>query len=222
MAGAVDDARRTGEATLTRLARAWRALTPERRLAAVAAIGLFVTMLLPWYQQNGFRGPHSQPTSNDLNAFAVFSFVEAAVLLVAVGVLVLLYARAERRAFHLPGGDGTVVTGAGAWAGLLLIWRLFDKPGISGRDVAANVGIQWGIFFALAAAGLLAYAGSRMRAARRPEPPLVVPDEPAWEQPPPPGTTRTRVLPPERPRRPRTTPTPFGDQLTIPLEDDER
>jgi hypothetical protein len=221
MTRAADGARRSGEALLTRLAHAWHALSPERRLAAVAASGLFVTMLLPWYQQNGFRGPHSQPTSNDLNAFAVFSFVEAAVLLVAVGVLALLFARAERRDFQLPGGDGTVVTGAGAWAGLLLIWRLFDKPGISGHDVAANVGVQWGIFFALAAAGLLVYAGSRMRAARRPDPPLLAPEEPTWEHPPP-GTTRTRVLPPERPSRPRTPPSVLGDQLSMPLGEEEQ
>jgi hypothetical protein len=176
-------------------------------------------MLLPWYQQNGFSGPHSQPSSNDLNAFAVFSFVEAAVLLVAVGVLALLFARAERHTFHLPGGDGTVIMGAGLWAALLLVWRLFDKPGITGRGVAANVGIQWGIFFALAAAGALAYAGGRMRrATQRREPPLVAHRErprPPAETPPPPGTTVTRVLPPERPRRAR--PAMPEEQLTIPL-----
>jgi hypothetical protein len=92
--------------------------------------------------------------------------------------------------------------GAGLWVVLLLVWRLFDKPGIEQNGVAANVGIQWGIFFALAAAGLLAYAGSRMRRADRPEPPLVAPrrrpraPEPS---PAPPGTTLTQVLEPEPP-----------------------
>ncbi|MGB2711994.1 MAG: hypothetical protein WBC33_10805, partial [Conexibacter sp.] len=138
-----------------RLGAAWRRLTPEGRLATFAAAGLFVAMFLPWYQQNTFvqdRGivPH------DVSAFGVFSFVEAAVLLVALGVLALLFARAERRAFHLPGGDGTVLMGAGLWAALLLVWRLFDKPGVDAGGV--NVGVQWGIFFALAAACLLAYA----------------------------------------------------------------
>ncbi len=196
------------DGVLARLVRAWRVLTPEGRIAALAALALFVTMFLPWYQQNavvGARGivPH------DVSAFGVFSFVEAAVLLVALGVLALLFARAERRAFHLPGGDGTVVLGAGLWAALLLVWRLFDKPAVAGTGV--NVGVQWGIFFALAAAGLLAYAGSRMRRARRPPAPLhrerpIVPTE----VPPP-----ARVLPPERRRR-RNAPAP-EDQLTIPL-----
>jgi hypothetical protein len=153
----------------------WNALDRDRRLAAGAAVLLFATMLLPWYQQNAVvTAAKSQPlVSRNLNAFAVFSFVEAAVLLVAVAVLFLLYRRAEGRTFHLPGSDGAVIFAAGIWTAVLLVWRLFDKPGIAHNGVAANVGIQWGIFFALGAAGLLAYAGSRMRAGRRPEPPLM-------------------------------------------------
>jgi hypothetical protein len=86
-------------------------------------------------------------------------------------------ARGERRSFQLPGGDGGVVLAAGLWAALLLVLRLFDKPGITTHGVAANVGIQWGIFFALAAAGMLAAAGSRMRAGARSEFPLLHPRE---------------------------------------------
>ena len=162
------------------IAHAWGALDRDRRLAAIAALALFVTMFLPWYQQNAVvTAAKSQPLiSRNLNAFQVFSFVEAAVLLVAVAVLVLLYMRADGRRFQLPGGDGAVVLAAGLWSALLLILRLFDKPGITQHGVAANVGIQWGIFFALAAAGLLAYAGSRMRAGQRPEPPLLRRDRP--------------------------------------------
>jgi hypothetical protein len=158
----------------SRLMRNWRALVPDQRMAGGAAVAMFVTMLLPWYQQNAVVDePRTAPLqSRNLNAFQVFSFVEAAVLLVALAVLYLLYARAEGREFHLPGGDGAVVFAAGMWTALLLVLRLFDKPGINSHGVAANVGVQWGIFFALAAAGLLAYAGSRMRAAHPPEPPL--------------------------------------------------
>jgi hypothetical protein len=182
---------------MARLMRDWRALDPEQRLAGVAAAALFVTMLLPWYQQNAVvNAPRTAPLqSRNLNAFQVFSFVEAAVLLVAVAVAYLLYARAERREFHLPGSDGAIVMAAGLWAALLLVIRLFDKPGITSHGIAANVGVQWGIFFALAAAGLMAYAGSRMRAMRRPEPPVerVRPRRP---QPPPPQATPRAPRPP--------------------------
>jgi len=154
---------------LARLARAWQAMEPERRFAALASVGLFISMFLPWYQQNAVvSAPKTVPLqSQNLDAFQVFSFVEAAVLLVAVALIYMLFARAEGREFNMPGGDGTIVFAAGAWTGALLIFRLFDKPSIGGRGVAGNVGVQWGIFFALAAAGLIAYSGSRMRAAAR-------------------------------------------------------
>jgi hypothetical protein len=201
--------------------RAWNALDRDRRLAAGAALALFATMLLPWYQQNAVVADSRTGTlvSQNLNAFAVFSFVEAAVLLVAGAVLVLLYERAEGATFHLPGSDGAVIFAGGLWAALLLVLRLFDKPGITHNGVAANVGVQWGIFFALAAAGLLAYAGSRMRATRRPEPPLLrrrAPEprrgrrpatadaETRWEAHPPaaPPEEAQTVITPRRPRAP--------------------
>ncbi|MFI5003561.1 MAG: hypothetical protein ACHQE6_00975 [Solirubrobacterales bacterium] len=173
--GSADPEGRSGGSGPRPPVHAWGVLDRDRRLAAIAAVGLFATMFLPWYQQNAVVGAAKAAplVSRNLDAFAVFSFVEAAVLLVALAVLFLLFMRAEGRNFRLPGGDGAVVLAAGLWSALLLVLRLFDKPGVTQHGVAANVGVQWGIFFALAAAGLLAYAGSRMRAAQRPEPPLV-------------------------------------------------
>ncbi len=194
-----------------RLTRDWRALGPDQRLAGGAALALFVTMLLPWYQQNAVVDePRTAPLqSRNLNAFQVFSFAEAAVLLVAVAVLYLLYARATRREFHLPGGDGTVVFAAGIWTALLLMLRLFDKPGINTHGVAANVGVQWGIFFALAAAGLLAYTGSRMRATARPEPPLRRRRRPPAPSRPPALRPQPQLpRPPESSRPPESRPSP--------------
>jgi hypothetical protein len=165
---------------MSRVTRDWQALDGDQRLALGAAIGLFVTMLLPWYQQNAVvSAPRTTPLqSRNLNAFQVFSFIEAAVLVVAIAIVYLLYARAEGRDFRLPGSDGAVVFVAGLWTVALLVFRLFDKPGISTHGIAGNVGVQWGIFFALGAAGLLAYAGSRMRSARQPEAPLRRPRDP--------------------------------------------
>jgi hypothetical protein len=158
-----------------RLYRAYRVLPYERRLAAFAAIGLFVAMFLPWYQQQFFAVIRGKPVpaSDTLTAWGAFSFVEAAVLLVAGGVLTLLFHRAEGRAFHLPGGDGGVITAAGAWTCVLVVWRIFDKQGgqASGQNVVTN-GIEWGIFVTLGVAVFLTYAGSRIRAAHRPEPAL--------------------------------------------------
>ncbi len=155
---------------MSRLLRAWRKLDAEQRLAASAALALLVTMFLPWYQQNAVD--RAGIVSQDLNAFAVFSLLEASILIAVLCVLALLFVRAEGRPLRLPGSDGGVVLGAGAWASLVLVLRLFEKPGVESHGIAADVGVQWGIFFALGAAGLLGYAGLRMRAARL-QPPLI-------------------------------------------------
>ena len=161
---------------MTRLTRAWRAMEPEQQLAAGAALGLFVSMFLPWYSQTNtvVVGNAARATRTSLSAFESFSWVEAAVLLVSAAVLTLLFARAEQRGdFHLPGGDGTVVMVAGGWTAVLVFYRLLDKPGLHGTQrITATVGVQWGIFIALLLALTVAYAGWRMRASERPPPPL--------------------------------------------------
>jgi hypothetical protein len=202
---------------VARVRAAWNALAPEQRLAAVAALALFLTLFLPWYGKDFVQLEKGKPTGfpqhDALNAFQVFSFVEAAVLLVAGGVLALLFARAERRTFHLPGGDGTVISAAGAWAALLILIRMFDKPDASGNGVTAvTVGIEWGIFVALGAAVALALAGQRLRRARvrEPEGPedwLAEAERPSRRRrTPPPG----RAVQPRQPRR-RTSGAPLGD-----------
>ena len=161
---------------MTRLARAWGALGREQHLAAIAALALVLTMLLPWYSKTVTLvvGNAAKSTQTSLSGIGAMSFVEAAVLLVSVGVLALLFARAESREFHMPGSDGAVVTLAGGWAALLIFYRLVDKPSLSGTQrITATVGVKWGIFFALVAACMLAYAGLRMRATNVPEPPLL-------------------------------------------------
>ena len=177
-----------------RLRAAWRALAPEQRLVAFAAFGLLFTMFLPWYSTTsaGKLGQRIVAVHDSQSAIGAFSWVEAAVLLVALGVLALLFARAERRAFHRPGGDGAVITGAGIWACVLIVWRFFDKPEL-GNGV--SVGLQWGIFIALCAAVALVLAGNRVRAARRPEPPLAQAESP----PPPPGEPVAVRIPDDRP-----------------------
>jgi hypothetical protein len=156
---------------MTRFARAWGALAPEQRIAAVAAVALLVTMFFPWYELQSLNRKTGAINSRSISAFGDVSFVEAAVFLVAAGVVALLFARAEHRDFYMPGSDGAVVTIAGAWATLLIFYRVFSRPAGHGYPV----GIQWGFFLAFVAAGALTYAGWRMRATSTPEPPLVRP-----------------------------------------------
>ena len=159
-------AARTKPGPFTRLFQAWRVIGPEQRVCALAALSLWITMFLPWYSETGVA--KNSAVSLSLTAWGAFSFVELAVLLVSVAVLALLFARGERRAFHLPGGDGTVILVAGTWVGLLIFYRILDKPSAP----AVITGVQWGIFLALFAAIWLAWTGLRIRRTHRAEPAL--------------------------------------------------
>jgi hypothetical protein len=201
-----------------RLGRAWRTLQPEHRLAAVAAILLLLSMVLPWYQETGNAIVNGRlaSISDNKSAFQVYSFVEAAIFLVALGVLVLMFARGERRAFHLPGGDGLVVMAGGLWVMLLIFYRQLDKPsGRSEGPINTSIGVQWGIFIAFLLGALLAYAGWRIRAAQIGEPPAddVAPPPPANR-----GRTGDERRTAARTRR-RTdasgAPAPMGGQLSF-------
>ncbi|MBA3263394.1 MAG: hypothetical protein H0T69_13180 [Thermoleophilaceae bacterium] len=114
---------------MAELVRTLRLLGFEQRVAAVGAVLLAVS------------------------TFGPFSFVEVAEVLVAVGVLALLRARALGKRFHLPFGDGTVIAAAGAWAAVLIVVRLFDRP--LGQNLLA-----------LVCASILVLAGVRERAKR--------------------------------------------------------
>ena len=179
---------------LGRVARAWGALAADQRLAAGAAGGLVLTMFFPWYKVSAFDQKLHHFVDKNRSAWASVTFIEAALFLVAVGVLLLLFYRAEKRAFHLPGGDGTVIFAAGVWSTFLVFWRVFDQPDLG----AGSTGIQWGIFFAFVATGLLTYAGWRMRMARHAEPTAAQDPTTKVEPMPPP---RQETLPTERRRR---------------------
>ncbi|MEA2484012.1 MAG: hypothetical protein QOC55_1959 [Thermoleophilaceae bacterium] len=170
---------------------AWRLLGPEQRVAAVGSLLLIVS------------------------TFGPFTFVEAAEVLTALAVLALLKRRTDGSVFHLPFGDGTAVAAAGAWCGLLILVRLFDRS--LGQDLLA-----------LACAGLVFVAGMRERAKRPmddlPPETVRVPRErpgPPRERPEPP---RERAQPPrERPEPPRDAPTtrlPRDADVTEPVRPD--
>jgi hypothetical protein len=114
---------------LRRVLRAARILGVEQRVAAAGALLLILSTL------------------------GSFSFVEGGQLLVGVGVLALLFARAEGARFHLPFGDGVAIAGAGVWGGALILAGLLD------RGIGQNL-------FGATGAALLFLAGGRERAKR--------------------------------------------------------
>jgi hypothetical protein len=158
-----------------RVRRAFGVLAPEQRRVVLAAALVLASMLLPWYSKttnaitkSGLANAHESKM-----AILVPSFVEASIFLVSIAVLVLMFARGERKAFHLPFGDGIVVSAAGAWVGFLVFYRFIDQPaGGTSKNLAYSYDLSWGIFFGLIAAAFLVYAGTRLRLANVAEPPL--------------------------------------------------
>jgi hypothetical protein len=148
MADAAPSERRRSRPPAPRLRarEAWRLLNFEQRVAATGALLLIVS------------------------TFGPFSFVEAAIVLVALAVLLLLYRRAQGREFHVPFGDGVMIAAAGTWAGFLIVVRLFDRP--LGQNLLA-----------LVCAAILMLAGLRERAKHPADdlPPGHVPPRPAGE-----------------------------------------
>jgi hypothetical protein len=181
------------------VAGTWRRLNFEQRVAAVGALLLVVS------------------------TFGPFSFVEAAIVLIGLSILLLLRKRAEGREFHIPFGDGTVIAAAGAWSGLLIVIRLFDRP--LGQNLLA-----------LVCAGVLLIAGVSERRKRPPDDLAVAdaeahqrgPDAVEWEEP----TerlprSRSRVGPSDAPtevrsrRRRRARAVERGEEVTQSLPADD-
>jgi len=111
------------------LAEWWRRLSPEQRAAGIGSLLLIVS------------------------TFGPFSFVEAAIVLIAGAILLLLRKRAGNAIFHLPFGDGSVIAAAGLWSALLIVVRMFDRPLGQG-------------LLALVCAAILVLAGIRERSKR--------------------------------------------------------
>jgi hypothetical protein len=149
-------------------------LSKDLQLAALAAAALALSLLLPWYQRT--RVIEGDLAQTNVSALGGFTFVEAAVLLVCVAVGFLVWMRSRQKGFHLPGGDGVAIMLAGGWAVLLILYRALEQPD--------DMGIQWGMFVAFAAAGALIAAGARVRAQHAPEPPNPAADDVDWVAPP--------------------------------------
>ncbi len=165
--------RRVGDA-LRGVARTWRFLSPEQRVAGVAAPLLIVS------------------------TFGPFSFVELAIALVGVAVLLLVRARADGRRFHLPFGDGTVIAAAGLWCAFLIVVRVLDRP--LGQNLLA-----------LGCALLLFLAGARERSR---QPADDTPSEREAERTTRRGRRRQERYDADWPTR------PLGDPATQPLPED--
>jgi hypothetical protein len=164
-------------------------LSQGELIAGVSGLALFVVLFLPWYGVDVNVGGFS--ASESASAWEAFDMTDIVLFLVAA---VAVGAAAVRLADAVPDGIpvATIVTGAGALAVLLVLYRLIDLPGPDIPDVAGagiDFGRRFGIFLGLIAAGGVAYGGySQLSDApqqAQPAPPAP-PAPPAQSDPPPP------------------------------------
>ena len=165
-------------------------LSQGELIAGISGLALFVILFLPWYGVDvNVAGFSASETASAWEAFDMTDILLFLVAVVAVG------AAALRLADSMPEGVpvAAIVTGAGALALLLVLFRLIELPGPDIPDVAGagiDFGRRFGIFLGLIAAGGVAYGGYRSMSdapqpaqpAPPPAPPPVPPDKPPASQ----------------------------------------
>lgn len=114
---------------------------------------VLASLLLPWY---------GVPIAGGLvkTGLADFGFAQLALLLTVGAALLLLLRSAQGGRLPRPLREGTLLAAAGIWAGLLIGFRILDRPDFG---LGFHVGLRYGIFVALAGAALITVAGLNKR-----------------------------------------------------------
>jgi hypothetical protein len=135
----------------------FRSLDSDERLAGVGALGLLVSLLLPWYGIPGSDGVVK-------TGLGSFGWIQLAIMVTIGAAFLLLYECSRGRVLPAPFREGTLLAACGGWAAVLVIFRMFDRPGF---DVAGlpSPNLRYGVFLGFAGACLLGFAGLRKRRA---------------------------------------------------------
>lgn len=133
-------------------------LSPGEKIAAGAAVLLFISMFFAWFGFENVANELSDQFGVDVgasnfsfSAWESFDFIDLVLMvtiLVAVGTAVV---RASDAVLDLPLNPAVAVLGG--FATLLVLYRIIDPPGGSDRE--------WGVFLGLILSALVAYGGYR-------------------------------------------------------------
>jgi protein-S-isoprenylcysteine O-methyltransferase Ste14 len=132
----------------------FRSLPPPARLAAVGALVVAGSMLLPWY---GVQfGPGLSEAGLDS-----FGLAKVALLLTVGAAIFLIVRCAGGYELPRPLREGSLLAAAGAWSAVLVAYLMIDKPDVLGTDTSIH--LRYGIFVALGGALAMLVGGVRMR-----------------------------------------------------------
>jgi len=132
-----------------------RPLTEHERLAVAGAVIVVASIFLPWYGVTLAGGLTK-------TALGTFGLIEAALLLTVGAAAFLIVICSRGYSLPRPLHEGTLLVAAGAWAVLLIAYRMLDRPEFELAGVT-QVGLRYGIFVAWTGAGLLVVGGLRKR-----------------------------------------------------------
>ncbi len=122
----------------------------------MGAAAILASMLLPWY------GIHFSRLS--ASGFDSFGFGAAALLVTAGAAVALVVLEAAGRPPARPLRSAELVVVAGAWAMLLAIYLVFDRPDELGGST--DISPELGVFVAIGGAAVIVVGGLRMRSER--------------------------------------------------------
>jgi hypothetical protein len=130
-------------------------LRAGRRFAALAALAVAASLLLPWYgfQIRGF----GSVAQTGLDAFG---WGQATLMLIVCAALVLIALGARGYVPPRPLGEGSLLVAAGIWAALVCTYLMLDRP--EELEGFTTISLRYGIFIAAGGAVALALGGLRV------------------------------------------------------------
>lgn len=142
-----------------------RGLGGDERLAVIGVTVIVASLFLPWY---------GVPVANNLvqTGFGAFTWAEGAILLTGAATVVLAMRVGGGYVPPRPLREWALFVAAGIWIALILVYRMLARPELSfdldvasvERSIERTYQVRYGIFVALAGAGIIVAAGIRHRA----------------------------------------------------------
>lgn len=127
------------------------------KIAAAAAVLLFILMFFDWYSVSVDAGPLGDFSVGG-SAWQVFGFIDIYLFLVVIAAIGLAVLTATERSPALPVTASVIVTALAALGTLLVLYRLIDTP-VGDVPDGIDVGRTIWAFLGLIAVAAIAYGG---------------------------------------------------------------